>query len=765
MRSLEWHPQEFVADDNLIENLSLRKDMLLTILAFLRVLDDIEASRLVSLHELNLCETQLVVVVVIDKPSGNTSIKSRTTEISLNFGSSTFMSLRFSRLLEYVHHEPEVSHHLPTVDPLNPPPPASKSEPKDVTEVENMIKHEDEIVPASVHKMASLLRRLCGRETSRLFVKKKGKAKEEYYGKLILDSGNKVRSSVEQGTTVMERLVERLGNVKEKAERKKVKKELEEARVRAHEFYQEMIRRGFMFEERPNEAIDVSIEDQKCPSSEPRGSPPIIRQMIKESVDAAIAAERARHVNDGNDARGFGLVKGQDDTPAVQGKKVKFAAATLQGPTLTWWNAKVATIGLETVNQMSWTEMKQLRNVKFCLIEKVQRMEHKLWNLKVKEYKIVAYTQRFNKLALMCPRMVKSERVKVDAYIQGLTDNIKGEVTSSKPANLYEAMRMDHKLMEQKSQARDDRILEGKKQKWENYESRNSDGNKTLIVESDKGVSRLKVISCIKARKFVERGCHLFLAHMTKKKSKEKRLKDVPIICDFPEVFPEDLPGLPPPRQVEFRIDLVPRAAPLARAPYRLTPSEMRELSVQLQELLEKGFIHPSSSPWGALVLFMKKKDGSFRMCIDYRELKNLTVKNRYPLLRIEDLFYQLTLYGHFEFQVMPFGLTNAPAVFMDLINRVCKPYLDKFVIVFIDDIWVYSKDEEEHGMHLKIILELLNKERFGVYVDPAKIKAIKNWAAPTTPLEVRQFLRLAGYYWRFIEAFSLISMPLTKLT
>ncbi|GJX00705.1 putative reverse transcriptase domain-containing protein [Tanacetum coccineum] len=196
----------------------------------------------------------------------------------------------------------------------------------------------------------------------------------------------------------------------------------------------------------------------------------------------------------------------------------------------------------------------------------------------------------------------------------------------------------------------------------------------------------------------------------------------------------------------------------------------MKELSVQLQELLEKGFICPSSSPWGAPVLFVKKKDGSFRMCIDYRELNKLTVKNRYPLLRIEDLFDQLqgssvyskidlrsgyhqlhikeedipitafrTRYGHFEFQVMPFGLTNAPVVFMDLMNRVCKPYLDKFIIVFIDDILIYSKDEEEHGKHLKIILEMLKKERFGVHVDPAKIEAIKSWAAPTTPTELTQ--------------------------
>ncbi|GKD06460.1 putative reverse transcriptase domain-containing protein [Tanacetum coccineum] len=222
-------------------------------------------------------------------------------------------------------------------------------------------------------------------------------------------------------------------------------------------------------------------------------------------------------------------------------------------------------------------------------------------------------------------------------------------------------------------------------------------------------------------------------------KSKEKRMKDVPIIHDFPEVFPEELPRLLPPRQVEFQIDLVPGDAPVARSPYRLAPSEMRELSIQLEELLEKGFICPSSSPWGAPFLFVKKTDGSFRMCIDYLELNKLTVKNHYPLSRIDNFFDQLqglsayskidlrsayhqlhikekdiqitsfrTRYGHFEFHVMPFGLTNVHAVFMDLMNRVCKPYLDKFVIVFIDDFLVYSKDEEEHKKHLKIILELL---------------------------------------------------------
>ncbi|GJQ90084.1 reverse transcriptase domain-containing protein [Tanacetum coccineum] len=351
-------------------------------------------------------------------------------------------------------------------------------------------------------------------------------------------------------------------------------------------------------------------------------------------------------------------------------------------------------------------------------------------------------------------------------------------------------------------------------------------GNEVLIIRGDScdSGSKLNIISCTKTQKYIEKGCQVYLAQVTSKKaedkSEEKRLEDVPIVREFPEVFPEDLPGLPPARQVEFQIDLVPGAAPVARAPYRLAPAEMQELSTQLQELSDRGFIRPSSSPWGAPVLFVKKKDGSFRMCIDYRELNKLTVKNRYPLPRIDDLFDQLqgsrvyskidlrsgyhqlrvreedisktafrTRYGHYEFQVMPFGLTNAPAVFMDLMNRVCKPYLDRFVIVFIDDILIYSKSRKEHEGHLKLILNLLKKEELyakfskcefwlskvqflghvidseGIHVDPAKIEAIKDWASPKTPTEIRQFLGLAGYYRRFIEGFSKIARPMTKLT
>ncbi|GKA61578.1 putative reverse transcriptase domain-containing protein [Tanacetum coccineum] len=589
-------------------------------------------------------------------------------------------------------------------------------------------------------------------------------------------------------------------------------------------------------------------------------------------------------------------------------------------------------------------------------------------NLRVKDSNIYAYTQRFNELVLLCLEMVPSKKKKVEAYLRGLPENIKGETTSSRPVVLNEAVRMAYTLMEQKLQAKAKRIAESNKRKWESnnnqvltkvqqlwkighkkkdYKSKNvasgtnarsavvcyecgerghksnacpkkadrqggnvqgqayvvrdaehnqgpnvvtgtflfinryatilfdlrtdksfmdvrfshlldikpaklntsyevelADGkvvctntvlkgctlnlldhlfdidlmpielgtfdviigmdwlverdavivcgkkevhvpykNKTLVVKGDSGASRLKVISCIKARKYIERGSQLFLAQVTEKEPSKKQLQDVPVIRNFPEVFPDDFPGLPPPRQVEFRIELVPGAAPVARAPYRLAPSELKELSDQLKELLEKGFIRPSSSPWGAPVLFVKKKDGSFRMCIDYRELNKLTVKNRYPLPRINDLFDQLqgssiyskidlwsgyhqlrireedipitafrTRYGHYEFQVMSFGLTNAPTVFMDLMNQVCKPYLDKFMIVFIDDILIYSKNKEEHEKHLKTILELLKKKKLyakfskcdfwlesvqflghvinnkGVHVDPAKKNKKYEW-------------------------------------
>jgi len=258
---------------------------------------------------------------------------------------------------------------------------------------------------------------------------------------------------------------------------------------------------------------------------------------------------------------------------------------------------------------------------------------------------------------------------------------------------------------------------------------------------------------------------------------------------------------------------------PISKAPYRMAPMEMKELKAQLEELLEKGYIRPSASPWGAPVLFVRKKDGSLRLCIDYRELNRVTIKNKYPLPRIDDLLDQLqgatvfskidlrsgyhqlrireedipktafrTRYGHYEFVVMPFGLTNAPAVFMELMNRVFIDYLDKFVVVFIDDILIYSRSKEEHMEHLRTVLGVLRRQHLyaklskcdfwqsevtflghvvsarGVEVDPTKIEVVKAWEPPKNVREVRSFLGLAGYYRRFVEGFSCIAQPLTHL-
>ncbi|WJZ84253.1 hypothetical protein VitviT2T_003866 [Vitis vinifera] len=329
----------------------------------------------------------------------------------------------------------------------------------------------------------------------------------------------------------------------------------------------------------------------------------------------------------------------------------------------------------------------------------------------------------------------------------------------------------------------------------------------------------LRMISTLRASSLLKRGCQGFLAYVVNEEN-DLKLEDIPIVRDYLDVFLEDLPGLPPEREVEFTIDVAPGTTSISKAPYRMAPLELKELKIQLQELLDKGFIRPSVSPWGAPVLFVKKNDGSMRLCIDYRELNKVTVRNKYPLPRIDDLFDQLqgacvfskidlqsgyhklrvrsedvpkttfqTRYGHYEFLVMPFSLTNVPAAFMDLMNRVFKPYLDQFVVVFIDDILVYSKIWEEHERHLSIVLQTLRDKQLyaklkkcefwldkvsflghvvtkdGISVDPGKVDVVSNWRRPNTVTEIQSFLGLAGYYRWFIEGFSKIALPLTRLT
>ncbi|GJZ78189.1 putative reverse transcriptase domain-containing protein [Tanacetum coccineum] len=406
-------------------------------------------------------------------------------------------------------------------------------------------------------------------------------------------------------------------------------------------------------------------------------------------------------------------------------------------------------------------------------------------------FNISNYAVENKELALMCGRMFPEESGKIKKYVGGLPDMIHGSVMASKPKTMQDAVEFAIELIDKKIRAdmsfvsttfssliditpttldhyydveladgkiiRINTIIRGCTLNLLNHPF-NIDlmpvelGSFDVIIGMDWLEKYQAVIVCAKKIVRIPWGNETLIVRGD---GSDRRNETY-----FPEVFPEDLSGLPPTRQVQFQIDLIPGAAPVARAPYRLAPSKMKELSDQLKELSDKGFIRPSSSPWGAPVLFVKKKDGSFRMCIDYRELNKLMVKNCYPLLRIGDLFDQLqgsnvyskidlrsgyhqlrvreedipktafrTRYGHYEFQVMPFGLTNAPA------------------------------EKKEHEEHLKVI------DSQGIHVDPAKIESIKDWASSKTPTKIRQSLSLAGYYRRFIERFSKIAKPMTKLT
>ncbi|WVZ75572.1 LOW QUALITY PROTEIN: hypothetical protein U9M48_023611 [Paspalum notatum var. saurae] len=306
---------------------------------------------------------------------------------------------------------------------------------------------------------------------------------------------------------------------------------------------------------------------------------------------------------------------------------------------------------------------------------------------------------------------------------------------------------------------------------------------------------------------FIQVPLHKHLSHM------------ISVACDYPDVFPEELPGLTPDRDVEFSIELILGTAPVSQRPYRMAPNELKELKVQLQEQLDKGFIRPSSSPWGCPALLVEKKDQcGKRLCVEYRPLNAMTIKNKYPLPHIDiclitrakvfskiDLrsgYYQIkireedipktafsTRYGLYEYLVMSFGLTNALAFFMYMMNSMFMNELDKFVVVFIDDILIYSKSEKEHEEHLQIVLDWLIEHKLyakfskcafwlkevsflghilsekGVAVDPSKVEDVLNWKQPESVTEIRSFLGLGGYYRRFIKDFSKTAKPMTSLT
>ena len=318
----------------------------------------------------------------------------------------------------------------------------------------------------------------------------------------------------------------------------------------------------------------------------------------------------------------------------------------------------------------------------------------------------------------------------------------------------------------------------------------------------------------------IQRGTQCFIIFTHMEVGKEEGTSVIPMVHEFENVFPEEVPGLPPNREVEFSINLVPGTCPVSMALYRITPVELVELKKQIEELIEKQFIRPSTSPWGAPVLLVKKKDGSSRLCVDYRQLNKMTIKNKYLLPRIDDLMDQLhgssvfskidlrsgyhqilvkvddvqkttfrSRYGHYEYVVMPFGVTNASVVFLDYMNRIFWSFLDKFVVVFIDDILICSRTREEHAEHLRLVLSVLREKQLyvklskcefwmeevhflghvisahSIAVDPTKVETVVKWESPKSATEIRSFVGLAGYNRRFIEGFSKIVAPLTQLT
>jgi hypothetical protein len=343
---------------------------------------------------------------------------------------------------------------------------------------------------------------------------------------------------------------------------------------------------------------------------------------------------------------------------------------------------------------------------------------------------------------------------------------------------------------------------------------------KRITLQGIRKPVSVRQISALQMRKYCRKGCPLYAIQVLKTLEGAKPSPDDhPILREYRDVFSEEVSGLPPKRDIDFSIELAPGVVPVSRTPYRMRTHELVELKLQLKKMMDKGYIRPSVSPWGAPVLFVKKKDGTLRLCIDYRQLNKVTIKKKYPLPRIDDLFDQLggasifskidlrsgyhhvrikgedihktafqTWYGHYEFVVVPFGLTNAPATFMCLMNNVLSKFLDKFVLVFIDDILIYSKNREEPEEHLRLVLQVLREhQRYakfskcdffqkqihylghvlfeeGVAIDPDKIRSIMEWPTPKDVSDIRSFMGLAGYYRRFIKDFSKIGCPITAL-
>ncbi|MCO5564301.1 hypothetical protein L7F22_017961 [Adiantum nelumboides] len=351
-----------------------------------------------------------------------------------------------------------------------------------------------------------------------------------------------------------------------------------------------------------------------------------------------------------------------------------------------------------------------------------------------------------------------------------------------------------------------------------------SSNGEQVYIHARRGNTPLRIVKAKQLMKRLWKGLSIYVLKLNKpkKESKDKETKErePEWLSEFSDVFLEELTGLPLTRELVHDITLVLEAHPIAKSPYKTSLSEALELKNQLTQLLEQGFIRPSVSPWGAPILFQKNKDRTFRLCIDYRGLNECTVKNKYPLPRIDKLFdrlsgaqyyskidlrsrfYQVqiqaedipkiafnTRFGHYEFVVMPFGLTNAPATFNQLMTDLFREGLDNFVLVLFDNILVYSKTKEEHEQHLCKVLEILRTTKLyakhskclffvekvaylgfivfkdGISLDPAKVEATVKWAFPQSVSKVKGFLGLTGWCRIFIQHYALISRPLIEFT
>nr|GEV85916.1 retrotransposon protein, putative, Ty3-gypsy subclass [Tanacetum cinerariifolium] len=545
------------------------------------------------------------------------------------------------------------------------------------------------------------------------------------------------------------------------------------------------------------------------PSTFPNNANP--NNMTQESIQAMIDQALLRNFTNGDGSHSVvGLtrwIEKMESVFQISGcaveNRVKFATCTLLDTALTWWNSQIRSLGPDAYS-MTWEVLKKKMTDKYYPQGEIKKLEIELWNLKFVANESEKIEKYVSELLDNIYGSVKASKPKtLDETIELANDLMDQKLRtyterqSNNKRKADESFRNNHGHQQQTPKRKNvTRVYNMGTCERNRYSGnlRRSFGSANVVnAQRNNGANprgngcfecgatghfnrdcpnlknkdweKVNALGwvyevgnaekrgeCIKGPEFKSQ----ISAKKEEDKSEGKQLEDVPVVRDYPEVFPKDLSGLPPTRPVEFHIDLISGAALVTRAPYRLAPSEIEELSEQLQELSKKGFIRPSSSPWGAPVLFVKKKDGRSGCASTTASYHQLRVREQ----DVPKTAFR-TRYGHYKFQVMPFGLTNASAIFMDLMNWVCKPYLDKFVIVFIDDICIYSKNEKEHKEHLKAILELLKKEKLyakfskcefwipkvqflghvidnqGIHVDPAKIESIKDWASPKTPTEI----------------------------